>query len=214
MTGRQRRESGSDPVDLPSWAALRDRAEELRGEASLAPEVRRAVDRVLDVDARAKAGTRPVEAFLEAGGKHLRRREGLEERAREAGIAPFALEDTAAWREGSGEIRDAGRRLLGEAEAGAAEARAASRLSDMPRLRGRVREVLNRLEAAQARDRGDAFVALADRVEELAVEQDTLALHVKGYEQAAMTAKELETLEALPDTARQRVEGWLARDRQ
>ena len=33
MTGRQRRESGSDPVDLPSRAVLRDRAEELRGEA-------------------------------------------------------------------------------------------------------------------------------------------------------------------------------------
>ena len=64
---RQRRESGSDPVDLPSWAALRDRAEDLRGEASLAPEAERAVGRVLDRDARAKAGTRPVEAFLEAG---------------------------------------------------------------------------------------------------------------------------------------------------
>ncbi len=212
--GRQRRESGSDPVDLPSWAALRDRAEALRGETSLAPVVQRAIGRVLDLDARAKAETRPVEAFLEAGGAHLRQREGLEERAREAGIAPFALKDMAAWREGYGEIRDAGRRLLGEAEAGAAEASAASRLRDMPRLQDQVGQVLAGLEAAQARDRGDVFVALADRVEELAVEEDTLALHGEGYEQATVIAKELDKLEALPEAARQRVEGWLARDRQ
>ncbi len=214
MTGRQRRESGSDPVDLPSWAALRDRAEELRSETSLAPKVRRAVDRVLDLDARAKAETRPVEAFLDAGDKHLRRREGLEERAREAGIAPFALDDMAAWREGSGEIRAAGRRLLGEAEAGAAEARAASRLRDMPRLRGRVREVLAGLDAVQLRDGGDAFVALAEQVEKRAVEQDTLALHAKDYGQTTAIAKDLETLEALPEAARRRVGDWLARDRQ
>ena len=214
MVSRQRRESGSDPVDLPSWAALRERAEDLRGEASLAPGTERTVRRVLDRDARAKAETRPVEAFLEAGGAHLRRREVLEETARERGTAPFTFEDMTAWWDGCGEIRDTGRRLLGGAGADAAEARAAARLADMPRLQGRVRQVLGRLEAAQARDRGDVFEALADRVEELAVEQDTLALYVDEYDHATALAEELESLEALPEAARQRVESWLARDRE
>ena len=212
-TVRQRREAGSDAVDLPSWAALRDRAAALRSEASLAPGVRRAVDRVLDLNARARAETRPVEAFLEAGDEHLRRREALEEKAREAGIAPVLLEDMAAWREGSEDIRAAGRLLLGGAEAGAAEARAASRLKDMPRLRNRVREVLDGLGAAQLRDAGDAFIALADRVEARAVREDTLALHAEEYGQATAIAKDLETLEALPEAARRRVGDWLARDR-
>ena len=212
-TGRQRRESGCDPVDLPSWAGLRDRAEELRGEASLAPGVKRAVDRVLDVDARAKAGTGPVMSFLEAGEEHMRRREALEEQAGEAGFAPFALGDMKAWREGSRELRAAARRLLGEAEAGAGEARAASRLEDMPRLRDRVREVLAGLDALKLRDTGDAFLSLTDRVERLAVRDDTLTLHAEGYGRATMYAKELETLEALPEAARRRVGDWLARDR-
>ena len=211
--GRQRRESGSDPVDLPSWAGLRDRAEELRGEASLEPGVRRAVDRVLDLDARAKAGTGPVMSFLEAGEEHMRRREALEEQAGEAGIAPFALGEMKAWREGSKELRAAGQRLLGEVDAGAAEARAASRLEGMPRLRGRVREALAGLEAVKLRDTGDAFLSLTDRVEKRAVREDTLALHAEDYGKATMFAKELETLEALPEPARRRVGDWLARDR-
>ena len=211
--GRQRRESGSDPVDLPSWAGLRDRAAALRGEASLEPQVRRAVDRVLDVDARAKAETRPVEAFLETGRAHLRLREDLEEKAREAGMAPFALGDMAPWREGYREIRAAGRRLLGEEEAGAAEARAASRLKDMPRLRGRVRDVLAGLGAVQLRDAGDAFMTLTDRVEKAAVREDALALHAEEYGKATAIAKDLETLEALPEAARRRIGDWLDRDR-
>ena len=214
LAGRQRRESGSDPVDLPSWAALRERAEELRGEASLAPEPERVLRRVLDLDARAKAETRPVAAFLETGGAHLGRREAIEEKARSRGVAPFTLGETAAWRDGCGDIRDAGRRLLGEIGGNEAEARAARRLADMPRLQGRVQQVLDRLETAQARDRGDGFEALADEVEAEAVERDTLALHASGYASATAVAEELESLEALPDAARRRVEGWLVRDRQ
>ena len=129
------------------------------------------------------------------------------------GIAPFALGDMKAWREGSRELRAAARRLLGEAEAGAAEARAASRLEDMPRLRGRVREVLAGLEAVKLRDTGDAFMSLTDRVERLAVRDDTLALHAEGYGRATMYAKELDKREALPEAARRRVGEWLARDR-
>ena len=216
--GRQRRESGSDPVDLPSWAGLRDRAEELRGEASLEPRVRRAVDRVLDLDARAKAETEPVMSFLKAGEEHERRREALEEQAGEDGIVPFALKDMTAWREGSRELRAAARRLLGEEEAGeeeagAAEAKAASRLEDMPRLRGRVREVLAGLEAVRLRDAGDAFMSLTDRVEKRAVREDTLALHAEEYGKATVFAKQLETLEAVPEAARRRAGDWLARDR-
>ncbi|MCY3672432.1 MAG: ATP-dependent RecD-like DNA helicase, partial [Alphaproteobacteria bacterium] len=213
MTGRQRREAGCDPVDLPSWAALRDRAAALRSEASLATGVRRAVDRVLDLDARAKAETRPVAAFLEASGAHLRRREALEEKAREAGIAPVALDDMTVWRRGSEDIRAAGRRLLGQAEAGAAEAKAATRLKDMPRLRGRVREVLNALRALKLQDAGDAFVTLADRVEARAAGEDTLALHAEEYGKTTASAKGLETVAELPEAARRRIADWLARDR-
>ena len=211
---RPGRESGSDPADLPSWQGLREWAEELRGEPWLAPETQSSVRRVLDLDARAKAEARPVEAFLETAGAHLHRREAIEEKARSRGVAPVSLEETAAWRDGCGDIRDTGRRLLGETGGNAAEARAARRLADMPRMRGRVRQVLDRLEAAQARDRGGEFEALADRVEAQAVERDTLALHADGYGSATALAEELESLEALPDAARQRVGGWLARDRQ
>ena len=191
IMSRQRRASGSDLTDLPSWAALRDRAEDLRGEAALAPGAERAVRQVLDRDVRAKAETEPVMSFLKAGEEHERRREGLEERARERGTAPFALEETPAWRDGSRDIRTTALRLLGEAGGSAAEARAAARLAHMPRLRARVKETLDRLEALEAQDRGDAFEARADRVEAFAREQDTLALHVEGYESTTALAEEL-----------------------
>ena len=212
-TVRQRREAGSDAVDLPSWAALRDRAAALRSEASLAPGVRRAVDRVLDLDARARAETRPVEAFLEAGGAHLSRREAIEETARSRGVPPVSLEETAAWRDGCAGIRDAGQRLLGETGGNEAEARAARRLAGMPRLRNRVREVLDRLEAAEARDRADRFQALADEVEAQAAERDMLALYADGYAGATALAEELPGLEALPEPLRHKAGDWLARDR-
>ncbi len=211
---RQRRASGSDLTDLPSWALLRDRAEDLRGEAGLAPGAERAVRQVLDRDVRAKAETEPVMSFLKAGEEHERRREGLEERARERGAAPFALEQTPVWREASRDIRTTARRLLGEAGGSAAEARAAARLAHMPRLRAQVEETLDRLEALEAQDRGDAFEARADRVEALAREQDTLALHVEGYESTTALAEKLSEQEALPHAARQRAWEWLARDRQ
>ncbi len=200
--------SESDPVDLPSWAALCDQAAALRHEAALAPEARRLVDHVLEVDARAKAELRPVEAFLEAGAAHLDRREALEARARQEGIAPVLLKDMTAWRQGSGDIEAAGRRLLDEA--GAAET---ARLETMPRLRGRVQDVLDRLRALKLQDGGDAFTTLADRVEARAAREDTLALHVEEYGKATAIAQELETVAELPEAARRRVRDWLARDR-
>ena len=208
------REAKSDPVDVEEWAALRDRAEALRGEPGLSPSVERAVRRVRERDARAKVETRPVEAFLETAGAHLQRREAIEETARSRGVAPVWLEETVAWRDGCAGIRDAVQRLLGETGGNEAEARAARRLTDMPRLRGRVQQVLDRLDAAETQDRGDRFEALADEVEAQAVEQDALALHADGYAGATALAEELTCLEALPEPLRQRVEGWLARDRQ
>ena len=197
----------TDPVDLPSWAA--DQAAALRREAALAPEARRLVDHVLE--ARAKA--EPVEAFLEAGAAHLDRREALEARAREEGIAPVLLKDMTAWRQGSGDIEAAARRLLGEAgETAAAET--AARLKTMPRLRGRVQDVLDRLRALKLQDGSDAFMTLADQVEARAGEQDTLALHAEDYGKATAMAQELETVTTLPEAARRRVGDWLARDRQ
>ena len=214
LVRRLYREAKSDPVDVEEWAALRDRAEALRGEPGLSPSVGRAVRWVRERDARARAETRPVAAFLETGGAHWRQREAIEETARLRGIAPVSLEETAAWRDGCAGIRDAGRRLLGETGDDEAETRAARRLADMPRLRGRVREVLDRLDAAETQDRRDRFEALADEVEAQAVERDALALHADGYAGATALAEELQSSEALPEPVRQRVEGWLARDRQ
>ena len=71
LVRRLYREAKSDPVDVEEWAALRDRAEALRGEPGLSPSVERAVRWVRERDARARAETRPVAAFLETGGAHL-----------------------------------------------------------------------------------------------------------------------------------------------
>ena len=76
------REAGADPVDLPEWGALRSRAEELRGEAGLAPEAREAVEAVLAHDARVEVEIAPARAFLEEGARHLRLRVALDEGVR------------------------------------------------------------------------------------------------------------------------------------
>ena len=207
--GGQGRETGCDPADLPSWESLRDRAEALRGEPGLAPEVKETVDAVLARDARIMEETGPVEAFLEAGARHLERRTPLEE-ARELGTsAPGAV---PAWREGSRDLRETARHLLGDSQGDMAETRAAARLEDMPRLAGRVREVLDRLENLELRDRTADFRALAGSVEARGRGQGTLPLHAEGYGSATAMAQALANREVLPDAVRREVGGWLDRD--
>ena len=94
-------EAHPDPVDLPAWGALRDRAEALRGEAGLAPDAREAVDAVLARDARVEAEIAPVRAFLEEGALHLDRRAALDEGVR--GLDPPSPDAIPAWRERSQE---------------------------------------------------------------------------------------------------------------
>ena len=208
--GGQGREAGCDPADLPSWESLRDRAEALRGEPGLAPEVKETVDAVLARDARIMEETGPVEAFLEAGARHLERRVPLEE-ARELGTsAPDAI---PAWREGSRDLRETARQLLGDSRGDMAETRAAARLEHMPRLAGRVREVLDRLENLELRDRTADFRALAGSVEARGRRQGTLPLHAEGYGSATAMAQALANREVLPDALRREVGGWLDRDR-
>ena len=208
--GGQGREAGCDPADLPSWESLRDRAEALRGEPGLAPEVKETVDAVLARDARIMEETGPVEAFLEAGARHLERRMPLEE-ARELGTsAPDAV---PSWREGSRDLRETARHLLGDSQGDMAETRAAARLEDMPRLAGRVREVLDRLENLELRDRTADFRALAGSVEARGRGQGTLPLHAEGYGSATAMAQALANREVLPDAVRREVGGWLDRDR-
>ena len=208
--GGQGREAGCDPADLPSWESLRDRAEALRGEPGLAPEVKETVDAVLARDARIMEETGPVEAFLEAGARHLERRMPLEE-ARELGTsAPGAI---PAWREGSRDLRETARQLLGDSRGDMAETRAAARLEHMPRLAGRVREVLDRLENLELRDRTADFRALAGSVEARGRRQGTLPLHAEGYGSATAMAQALANREVLPDALRREVGGWLDRDR-
>ena len=203
----QGRDAGADPADLAAWEALRERAAALRGEPGLAPEVERAVARVLAHDARVEAETAPAETLLAAAAAHLERRAAPEASAPE-GSAP-----EASWGERAEALREIARRLLGDAPANAATVRAAERLAAMPRLRGRVREVLGRLEAIETADRAAEFRALAASVEARARRQGDLALHAAGYARATEMAAALVGREAVPDEARRAADAWLARDR-
>ena len=164
------------------------------------------------LSARAQLGQKTYEAnygFLEAGARHLERRKPLEE-ARELGTsAPDAV---PSWREGSRDLRETARHLLGDSQGDMAETRAAARLEDMPRLAGRVREVLDRLENLELRDRTADFRALAGSVEAHGRGQGTLPLHAEGYGSATAMAQALANREVLPDAIRREVGDWLDRD--
>ena len=207
---RQGLEARSDPVDLPAWGALRDRAEALRGEAGLARQAREAVDAVLARDGRVEAEIAPVRAFLEEGALHLDRRAALDEGDR--GPAPFP-DAIPAWRERSRDLRETARSLLGESPADIRETQAAARLADMPRLRGRVWEVLDRLEALELQDEVADFRKLAATVERRARRQETLPLYAEGYGHATALAQTLTGRAALPEAARREATAWLDRDR-
>ena len=66
---------------------------------------------------------------------------------------------------------------------------AAARLADMPRLQGRVREVLDRLETLELSDEVADSRKLAATVERRARWQDTLPLHAEGYRRATEMAQ-------------------------
>ena len=204
-------EAHPDPVDLPAWGALRDRAEALRGEAGLSPDAREAVDAVLARGARVEAEIAPVRAFLGAGALHLDRRAALDEGAR--GLDPPSPDAVPAWRERSQDLRETALNLLGESPADTRETQASARLADMPRLQGRVREVLGRLETLELRDEVAEFQKLAATVERRARRQDTLPLYVEGYSHATAMAQTLASRAALPEAPRHEAAAWLDRDR-
>ena len=208
---RQGLKARSDPVDLPAWGALRARAEALRGEAGLAPEAREAVAAVLARGARVEAEIAPVRAFLEEGALHLDRRTALDEGVR--GLDPPSPDAIPAWRERSQDLRETAQNLLGESPADTREAQAAARLADMPRLQGRVREVLDRLETLELRDEVAEFQKLAATVERQARRQETLPLYAAGYRQATAMAQTLASRAALPEAAGHEAAEWLDRDR-
>ena len=208
---RQGLEAHPDPVDLPAWGALRDRAEALRGEAGLAPDAREAVDAVLARDARVEAEIAPVRAFLEEGALHLDRRAALDEGVR--GLDPPSPDAIPDWRERSQGLRETALNLLGESPADTRETQASARLADMPRLQGRVRKVLDRLETLELRDEVADFRKLAATVERRARRQDTLPLYAEGYRHATAMAQTLTSRAALPEAARHEAAEWLDRDR-
>ncbi len=210
---RQQSEAGADPVDLPAWEPLRARADELRGEPGLAPEVKEGVDAVLARDARIEVEIAPIETFLDEGARHLERRARLEEEARELGGEVSGLDAMPAWRDRSQKLRDTARVLLGEAEGDAGEMRAGARLADMPRLQGRVRGVLDRLETVGLGDDVADFHSVANAVEARAGQERTLPLQVEGYDRAMAMAEGLAKREILPDEVRHQVGRWLERDR-
>ena len=208
---RQGFKARSDPVDLPAWGALRARAEALRGEAGLAPDARAAVDAVLARDARVEAEIAPVRAFLEEGALHLDRRAALDEGVR--GLAPPSPDAIPDWRERSQDLRETALSLLGESPADTRETQAAARLADMPRLQGRVREVLDRLQTLELRDEVANFRKLAATVERQARRQETLPLYAAGYRDAIAMAQTLASRAALPEAAGHEAAEWLDRDR-
>ena len=208
---RQGQEARSDPVDLPAWGALRDRAAALRGEAGLSPEAREAVDAVLARDARVEAEIAPVRAFLEDGALHLDRRAALDEGGR--GREPPSPDEDRAWRERSQDLRETALSLLGESSADTREMQAAARLAGMPRLQARVREVLDRLETLELRDEVADFRKLTATVERQARRQETLPLYAEGYGHATAMAQTLASRAALPEAARHEAAAWLDRDR-
>ena len=203
---RQSLDAHCDPVDLPAWLSLRDRAEALRGEASLTAGAREAVDAVLARDARVKAEIAPASAFLEEGARHLNGRVALDEE----GPSPDAI---TAWRERSRDLRETARSLLGESPADTRETQVAARLADMPRLQARVREVLGRLETLELSDEVADFQKLAATVERRARRQETLPLFAEGYDRVTEMARILTNRAALPVAARHQAAKWLDRDR-
>ena len=205
---RQGLDAHCDPVDLPAWLSLRDRAEVLRGEAGLAADAREAVDAVLARDARVKAEIAPVQAFLEEGAQHLNVRIALDEEGR--GPSPDAI---TAWRERSRNLRETALNLLGRSPAETREMQAAARLADMPRLQARVRKVLDRLETLELGDEVAEYKILAATVERRARRQETLPLFAEGYDRATEMAQTLTSRAVLPDAARHEADAWLDRDR-
>ena len=214
------REAGRDPADLPAWDTLRTRAEGLRDEPGLAAAARDAARSVLAHDARVEVETAPVAVFLEAGARHLDRRAAIDrENDRSAQSEAVAL---SAWREDSADLRETGRRLLGQSPPDrspgqaddAAETRAASRLEHMPRLRERVGEVLGRLETQELRDRAADFREAAASVEARAQEDQILPLHAEGYGPVTEMAQAIAGREEQPASARREAGAWLDRDRE
>ena len=134
---------------------------------------------VLARDARVEAEIAPVRAFLEEGALHLDRRAALDEGVR--GLAPPSPDAIPDWRERSQGLRETALNLLGESPADTRETQAAARLADMPRLQGRVREVLDRLETLELRDEVADFQKLAATVKRRARRQETLPLYAAGY---------------------------------
>ena len=205
------RKAGRDPADLPAWDTLRTLAEGLRDEPGLAPEAKRAVDAALAHDVRVRVELAPAAAFLGAAGRHLDGRAEIDRDAREPGMSdPDAL---SAWREASRDLRDTARLLLGEAPGDAEESRAAARLASMPRLRDRVGDLRDRLEAVELWDETAAFRAAAASVEERARERDTLPLHAGGYDRVTEMARALADRQALAEELRRETGAWLDRDR-
>ena len=153
----------------------------------------------------------PVKAFLEEGALHLKRRVALDEGVRS--LDPPSPDAIPAWRERSQGLRETALNLLGEAPADTRETQAAARLADMPRLQGRVREVLDRLETLELRDEVADFRKLAATVERRARRQDTLPLYAEGYRHATAMAQALTSRAALPEAAGHEAAAWLDRDR-
>ena len=209
---RQGLEAHSDPVDLPAWGALRDRAEALRGEAGLSPEAREAVAAVLARGARVEAEIAPVRAFLEEGALHLDRRTALDEGVRS--LDPPSPDAIPAWRERSQGLRETAQNLLGESPADTRETQAAAKLCRHAAASGLVSgRCWTGWRPWNCETRSTDFRKLAATVERRARRQETLPLYAAGYRQATAMAQTLASRAALPEAAGHEAAEWLDRDR-
>ena len=208
------RAAGWDPADLPSWDALKTLAGALRDEPGLDPEAKGIAEAALAHDARVEVETAPAASFLEECARHLGQRDGMDEQTHDRGVGHAGLEELRAWREGSTDLRETARRLLGQSPGDATEVRAAARLANMPRLRDRVAGVLGRLEQHELRDRAADFRAAAGSVEARARERETLPLHAEGYGRATEMARSVAGQKEQPAPVRREAGAWLDRDRE
>ena len=145
-------EAHPDPVDLPAWGALRDRARRSGARrGSHRTRWRRSMRCSPAMPAWKPRSLLSGHSSKRASGT-WRRRVALDEGGH--GIDPPSPDAIPAWRERSQDLRETALNLLGESPADTRETQAAARLADMPRLQGRVRKVLDRLEDPGAARRG------------------------------------------------------------
>ena len=139
------------------------------------------------------------------------RRAALDEGVR--GLDPPSPDAIQDWRERSQGLRETALNLLGESPADTRETQASARLADMPRLQGRVRKVLDRLETLELRDEVADFRKLAATVEKASQAAGNAAAVRRGLPPDNRDGADPREPRGLAEAAGHEAAEWLDRDR-